>query len=410
MPKINVRDRNKNTGRKPNWEYRFETATIAGKRQCVSKSGFRTKKEALEAGAAALADYDGTSEQNKRFKNISFADYLNLWLENNIKPTKKPRTYKKYFHIVQSKIIPKLGAYKVQNLSYRSLQNFLNELCDGTFVAPYYASIRFVLYSALRDAVHPYEIIKKNPAEYIRIPETLPHYQPKEKNVLTPEQFKIILEQHPVGNPFRPCLLLGWYFGLRISECLTVLWEDIDIEKRTLAVRRQMISADESDGNEYLLTCSLPKYNSVRTITFGKNILKELLKIKWYQEDHTCSRDEYVTFFDGHNLKQVQGKNCPKGQELVHPVCLRKNGRMFNEDSVADHYQRVSKNTSIPFTSHTLRHSNATLLYENHVPLKVISARLGHKNIATTFETYTHKTETMDAEALKVLDAIITLE
>ena len=48
MAKINVRDRNKNTGRRPNWEYRFEIASVAGKRQSATKSGFRTKKEALE--------------------------------------------------------------------------------------------------------------------------------------------------------------------------------------------------------------------------------------------------------------------------------------------------------------------------------------------------------------------------
>jgi len=40
MAKINVRDRNKDTGKKPNWEYRFEAAKIDGKRKHVSKSGF----------------------------------------------------------------------------------------------------------------------------------------------------------------------------------------------------------------------------------------------------------------------------------------------------------------------------------------------------------------------------------
>ena len=62
MGKINVRDRNKNNpDKKPNWEYRFEAAKIDGKRKHISKAGFRTKKEALEAGTKALAEYNNAA-------------------------------------------------------------------------------------------------------------------------------------------------------------------------------------------------------------------------------------------------------------------------------------------------------------------------------------------------------------
>lgn len=54
MAKINVRDRNKNTGRRPNWEYRFEIASIAGKRQSATKSGFRTKRKHLRRARKLL--------------------------------------------------------------------------------------------------------------------------------------------------------------------------------------------------------------------------------------------------------------------------------------------------------------------------------------------------------------------
>ena len=81
MAKINVRDRNKNTGRRPNWEYRFEIASIAGKRQSATKSGFRTKKEALEAGTKALAEYYASGEHFTP-STVSLSDYLDFWLEN----------------------------------------------------------------------------------------------------------------------------------------------------------------------------------------------------------------------------------------------------------------------------------------------------------------------------------------
>lgn len=52
MSNVNIRKR----GNK--WQYQFEAATVNGKRKQISKSGFRTKKEALEAGTKALAEYN----------------------------------------------------------------------------------------------------------------------------------------------------------------------------------------------------------------------------------------------------------------------------------------------------------------------------------------------------------------
>ena len=85
MAEINVRKR----GQK--WEYRFEAAKINGKRKQIGKGGFRTKKEALEAGAEALAEY---KKSGKSFKpsEMSFSDLLDEWYENYCKVELKDTT------------------------------------------------------------------------------------------------------------------------------------------------------------------------------------------------------------------------------------------------------------------------------------------------------------------------------
>ena len=84
MAKINIRDRNKNfADRKPNYEYRFEIAKIDGKRQSISKSGFRTKKEAQEAGALAYAEYTNTGKHFEK-SNISVADFFTEWYNDYV--------------------------------------------------------------------------------------------------------------------------------------------------------------------------------------------------------------------------------------------------------------------------------------------------------------------------------------
>ena len=95
MSKISVRDRNKNMGRKPNWGYRFEIAKVNGKRQWASESGFRTKKEAEEAGAKAFADYNGITIQNK-YASISVSDFIDIWIEQYCIPNFKYNSQKAY--------------------------------------------------------------------------------------------------------------------------------------------------------------------------------------------------------------------------------------------------------------------------------------------------------------------------
>ena len=67
------------------WEYSFEIGKINGKRKRYSKCGFRTKKECLEAGTKAKAEYDGTGEVFKA-SEITLHDYLDEWYNSYAKP------------------------------------------------------------------------------------------------------------------------------------------------------------------------------------------------------------------------------------------------------------------------------------------------------------------------------------
>ena len=77
------------------WEYRFQIASVGGKRQYKSKSGFRTKAEALEAGTKALNEYN-LSGFAFTPSEISFADYLDLWLDTYCKTNHKATTLTNY--------------------------------------------------------------------------------------------------------------------------------------------------------------------------------------------------------------------------------------------------------------------------------------------------------------------------
>ena len=109
------------------WSYSFEMARINGKRKRKEKGGFRTKKEALEAGVKAKADYDN-SGQTFTPSEISVADYMDYWLDNYVKVNCSLHTLEGYSNIIKNHIKPKIGSYKLKSVSPSVLQEFINDI------------------------------------------------------------------------------------------------------------------------------------------------------------------------------------------------------------------------------------------------------------------------------------------
>lgn len=109
MATLNIRKRG-NT-----WEWRFEKASIGGKRQQASKGGYKTKAEAAKEGTKALNEYYNTG---RTFDNneMSVADYLDYWLENvikqNIGTNYTMNTYRDYESKIRIHLKPAFGEYR----------------------------------------------------------------------------------------------------------------------------------------------------------------------------------------------------------------------------------------------------------------------------------------------------------
>ena len=105
MPQVNIKKRG------DKYQYYFEVASVDGKRKRKTKDGFKTKREALEAGTRALAEYNSTGIVLEE-KKISFADYLNNdWMNRYCKVNLKPSTIESYRKIIKNQIVPEIGNY-----------------------------------------------------------------------------------------------------------------------------------------------------------------------------------------------------------------------------------------------------------------------------------------------------------
>lgn len=167
------------------------------------------------------------------------------------------------------------------------------------------------------------------------------------------------------------------FTGLRKGELLALVWSDVDLNKRTLTVSKTLAKA--SNGQEHIST---PKTtNSNRTIALDDNTV-DVLK-NWKKEQ-----------------RSILEKVADDDQQLIFTTM---DNHLLYLDYPNNFLKTFLKNNDLPhITIHGFRHTHASLLFEAGVSIKEAQARLGHKNIKTTMDIYTHVTnETREKTADK---------
>lgn len=200
MAKINVRDRNKNNpDKKPNWEYRFEAAKVDGKRKHISRAGFRTKKEALDAGAKALAEYNNAGLCFEP-SDLSVSDYLDYWFEQNCKMNLRYNTQLNYAGLIRNHLKPYFGHYKLKSLTPAIMQEYANKISLSGYSHSSIINMFATMQSALDYAVHPLGYIKDNPTRYVKFPTG--GKERKERIILEQEDYDRIIDRFPFGSRY----------------------------------------------------------------------------------------------------------------------------------------------------------------------------------------------------------------
>ena len=393
MAQVRVRKRGKT------FSYIFEAGKVDGKRKVVEKGGFPTKSAAYKAGMEAYVDFlhgniGITSE------SITLADFMTNWLANVVTANVKPTTLQTYQSIMDNQILPNLGGYKVQELKPALLDKWVRDLLAGGFSRNTLRHAHDVLCHALDYAVYPAQLINSNPAAYIKVPKNAPKNLVK-RTIIPPERFKALLEKYPFNTPYHIPLLLLYHTGMRISEVIGLAWEDIDFEKKTISVVRQLTYLH---GKGYFF--STPKTpTSKRTITVDNFLMEQLAhwqeQIKQNQSIHGGS---YVSIYCDKNNKFAQRSKLlgviPDSNE-VKLVCVREDGRAVKQYNIGNILKEEGLN------SHSFRHTHATILIEHGASPKGVSGRLGHSNIYITQDLYTHITDKINEDTADIFTKIM---
>ena len=170
MSEIMVRERFLRSGKKV-YEYSFEMASVDGKRKRKSKSGFASKRDARIAGRKALSEYENVG-QVMVDRDISYADFLDLWMENDCKLTCKESTLYGYEKKIRLYLKPELGGYRVSSIDKKILQTFITDLYNDGFSINTIISIKGLLTKSFNYALENHYIMT-SPANRLVIPQNM---------------------------------------------------------------------------------------------------------------------------------------------------------------------------------------------------------------------------------------------
>lgn len=321
-----------------------------------------------------------TSPSEVRLDNdILFADFMLKWLEI-AKSSVQITTYASYQGMIQGVIEPyfRKEGIRLADLKAVDLQEFYTkqlERVTANSVIHYHANI----HKALKYAVK-IDLIPTNPADKVERPKKNAFrgdfYSAEEINAL----LTIVR-----GTKLEIPVLLGAFYGLRRSEVLGLKWDAIDFEANTLEIRHILTQA-YLDGKKVLVQADRAKNkSSLRTLPLIPEIRDRLLEIKGQQEVY----------------KKLCGRCYNK--EYLGYLCVDEVGNILRPNYISESFPKLLKaNGMRPIRFHDLRHSCASLLLANGVPMKQIQEWLGHSDFSTTANIYAHldaqsKTSTADA-------------
>lgn len=388
------------------WEYEFDAAKVAGKRNRISKSGYKTKAEAVAAGAAAMAEYNSSGIKFIP-SEMSYADFLDYWMESYCLITLKKTTLDNYKKRIKSHIKPSLGAYKLTSLTTAGLQKFINSKIDAQYSLNTLSVLRGILTGSLQYAVRQ-NMLKSNPAREIRIPtersteslqlRSAPH------RYLPPDVIEKIFERFPEKHPSHIPLMLGYRCGLRLGEAFAITWDCVDLEKGQIYINKQV----QWNPAEQWWFFTNPKFNSFRTIDLDNSLLELLRRERKRQDkDRAYYEDMYTVYYENDVRGLVTSPDQASSATPIELMLVRQDGsyiqaRTMQHASSVIHYELGVKD----FTFHSLRHTHATMLAEAGMPQKYTQQRLGHKDISVTLKYYTHLTDKMSEIGGKILESM----
>lgn len=357
----------------------------------------KTEKEIKEK----IKKYE--KENTVSTSKLLLSDFMKDWLYNTKQHQVKRRTFDSYEQYYNMLIINYkdyiISDVQLCSLTTEILTKYFNSLADKYSLSTI-KKANVLLNQCLNYAVDK-ELIEINPMDKVKLPnedrvkkqkKQIPFLSPDDMDKLYEESFRIQEEGFRIngavgelvyGNNAKIIVLI-MYTGLRISEALGLKWGDVDFENKCIKVKRNLSRIKnrdkDTDGENYkYVETTVKKKASERTIPLSDRAYEVL---------------EYL-------------KTNNKSTNDIDYVCVSKNGKIAGQRNITRtlNSMLVRGKCSVKKCGlHSLRHSFGSFLVSKGVDIATVSTLMGHEDITTTYNVYTHVLKQQQIDAIKVFD------
>lgn len=356
------------------WGYYFTVVYENGKRKQVSHYVYKKKREARQAGEIAYKEFKRKSEL--KISDITFSELVDLWMNSYCSHKLAESTKSSYAKRLKNDILPVLKDMKIEDIKTNDIDNLVNNMINQkrsrNSINNTIALISGIFTYANKNFRYDY-----NPASNAtKINSQLAKRKnlTKHPNVnIEREDIDKIFKRFTMSNPqqFLP-LLFGYRCGLRRGEIFAITWDEIDFDKKTLKVKRQVKDYNK-DGIPWKF--DITKYDEEREISLDNDTIKIL---KEYRKEHLKNRESNK--FQKYYVDEYGFFTYDSSKPEYDFVIRKSNSAYATRNTVQQIAHIIHHELNIPnFTMHSLRCTHATDLSTNGIPLKEIMERLGHK-------------------------------
>lgn len=303
------------------------------------------------AKSVAIVLNNGACSPSNASYNYTISQWCDIWLEQYKKAVLRPSTYNDYKSIINNYIKLYFGGMLINSVDVDVMQAQFNSIKNY----PRARDKTFTLLKEIFNKAVSLNYIRYNPINNIE----LPKHKKKKGKSFDNKQISLLKESFN-NNKYGDFYYFAMYTGMRRGELLALTRDDINFKDYTISVDKSF-----NDGN----------------IGFTK----------------TESSKRIIPIIDA--LKPIANKYKDYSKSVrLFPYC---------ETTVDKHFKRILKSLNITdssYTLHSLRHTFATIMRENSIDEKVISQWLGHSNISTTLNIYTHINKDYECKQLEKIN------
>lgn len=344
------------------WQARI---TVDGNQQ--SKGGFRTKTEAklwAEPVERMMRDSSGYDA------DITLYDYVKKWYGVHKRPTLAPRTNQRNDNLVEwvKRLFGDLKLVDLTASMYQDKLNFFGQTHSKSTLEKFHA----VVAPCMDYAVHNGHI-KRSPIFNITLKGNDSQKEEKTNYLSKSEASKLqkaLLDRYKPWMTSRVMALFGLATGARIGEIMALEEDDVDLDENIVNIKHTYDYAVEHCLKE-------PKTkSSLRSIYIDDNTSSLLRKQIIYNKERMMK----------HSVR-------PKNQFIFS----NKNFKPISPTAANATLAKACKRAGVPhITFHGLRHTHASIMIYEELPIKYVSQRLGHSKVSMTLDTYQHVIQEME--------------